>query len=465
MRNPVYIFISVYFLIQLISCKSIEPLAPVEKIVEAPVAPQPTSRIVLPIQIKLAEYYTLADKQVPISFNGGESPCEGVAFNYYFNREPLKINAHNNEVKIDVKGKYWIKMSYCPSCTDLLSEKPICISPRIPFSCGIGEPMRRMSIQYTTKFEITEKYGLKTSTKLTDLKAIDPCEVSVFKYDATEELLKEVKTSLNDLALQIDKDFSAIQFKSQAKEAWDKLSNAYPIYGYGYLHLNPSKIMMLTPELNDNQLTSALILEANPLFDHNPFKEKIKNLPELAIVKTLPTDTFQLYIDFNLRYDSLSKTIQTLIGGKSIDLKGNKIIFDSIKIKGAASNELLFQLNFSGSKKGIMYLRGIPLFNNENQSIELASIDFDIETKNVLLKTAKWLFNDRILMEIQKASKQDLSKHLNELTTTINETLKYQIDQFKLEGKIHEMNVLEVYPNTDYIMIRVQSLGKINLTN
>lgn len=460
--------LNLFFLIaitQLLSCKSIEPVAPTESVKEAPPAPQPLSRIVVPIELKLANYYAIADNQVPKSFNGGESPCDGVAFNYFFSRDPLKINAVKNEVKIDVSGKYWIKMSYCPSCSDLLTEKPVCLTPRIPFSCGIGEPMRRMSIQYTTTFELTENYGIKSNTKLSDLKAIDPCEVTVFNYDATEELLKEVKTSLNDLAIQIDKDLSAIHFRKEAADAWNKMSSTIPIYGYGYVHLNPKSIHMIHPKLENNVLSTALILDANPLFNHNPLDENRKSLPELNLVKSIPSDTFQVYLDFNLQYDSLSKNIQSLIGGKTMDLKGNQIVFDSIKIAGASDKELLFQLKFSGSKKGTLYLRGVPQFNKENQTIELTSVDFDLETKNVILKTAKWLFTDRILSEIQKASKQDLTKHLSDLTLKLNESLKYQMNEFSLEGKVYNLNVEEIYPNHEYLMIRVQSTGKLKISN
>lgn len=465
MREKLFYWSLALLLTILQACKSIAPVAPETKITEAPIAPQPSSSIVLPIEIKLSEYFKLADNQVPKTFNGSENPCDGVSYNYFFSRDPLKINAMKNKVKIDVTGKYWIKMSYCPSCTDLLTDKPICVSPRIPFSCGVGEPMRKMALQYTTKVELTEKYGIKSNTKLSDLKAIDACEVTIFNYDATGQLLKEVKGSLNDLAVQIDKDLSAINFKNEATTAWNKLGATFPVYGYGYLHLNPKKVMMLQPSLENNLLSTALIIEANPLFDHNPLQIAQNTLPDLNIERKIPTDTFQVYLDFNLRYDSLSKNIQSLLAGKSMELKGNTIIFDSIKVAGASNKELLFQLNFSGSKKGTMYLRGTPVFNREQQTVELTKVDFDLETKNVLLKTAKWLFSDRILNEIQKASKQDLSKHLTDLSQKLNESLTYQIDQFMIKGKIHQINVEELHPNHDFLMIRLQTLGNLKLSN
>jgi hypothetical protein len=453
------------FLLILSSCKSINPVAPIQETKAIPVVEQPVSTIVLPLEISLSSYYALADKEVPKKFNGGEHPCAGVSFDYHFDRDPLKLNADNNNITIDVSGKYWIKMSYCVECTDLITEKPVCISPRIPFSCGVGEPMRKMSLQYTSNFELTKDYGIKTTTTLTKLEAIDPCKVTVFHFDATDQLLTEVKKSLTTLAKDIDKQTSAINFKSQAKAAWKQASETFYIPSYGYVHLNPLTIGLVEPRVSNNMLYSTLIIEARPLFNHNPTSVTPKPLPDLNIVKKPVNDTFQLFVDFNLNYDSLSKTIQQLAGGQKLMLQKKEIIFDSVSIAGASNNELLFKVKFSGSKKGILYLRGIPTFNPETETIELTNLDFDLETKSVLLKTAKWLFSNRILEEIRKISKQDLKYQMKTLTKALNESLHYTYQDYYLNGSINDLHVTHLYPDTSQLVVRVKAKGKMKLTN
>lgn len=462
MRLPVGFLL---LLIAVSSCRNIDPIAPEETIKAIPTVPQPTSQIVIPLEIALDGYYELADKQVPKEFKGGEHPCEGVSFDYFFNRNPLELNADNNKVTVDVTGKYWIKMSYCVECTDIFSEKPACILPRIPFSCGIGEPMRRMHLQYSSSFALTKDYGITTQTKLTKLEALDPCTVTVFQFDATEQLITEVRKSLTDLAKDIDKQTSSINFKKEAQEAWTQAGETFRVPGYGYIHLNPQRIALVEPQVRQNTLYTTMLVDALPVFNHSSVQTPQKPLPPLEILESVPSDTFQLYVDFNLNYDSLSTTIQQFAGGQKLILQKKEVIFDSVSVTGASANELLIKVKFSGEKSGILYLRGTPLFNAETETIELQHVDFDLQTKSVLLKTAKWMFSDRILDAIQKASKQDLQPHLKKLTKTLNQSLQYNFNEYKLNGVVNDLHVLHLYPSTNELVVRVKATGNLKLKN
>lgn len=39
------------------------------------------------------------------------------------------------------------------------------------------------------------------------------------------------------------------------------------------------------------------------------------------------------------------------------------------------------------------------------------------------------------------------------------------MNEFSLEGKVYNLNVEEIYPNHEYLMIRVQSTGKLKISN
>ena len=108
--NNFTLAISFFYLLS--SCRSIAPIAPEQTNSIAPRANQPISRIVIPIELDMTEYYKLADKQVPKKFDGGEHSCDGVSFDYHFERAPLKLSARGNTMTVDVLGKYSIKMSY-----------------------------------------------------------------------------------------------------------------------------------------------------------------------------------------------------------------------------------------------------------------------------------------------------------------------------------------------------------------
>lgn len=463
-RQLLYI-LSITFFVLFTGCKTIQPAAPSNEIEPIPPIEQPVSHIIVPVELSLAPYFNDIDRSIDKEFNGGEQQCDGVSFNYHFQRKPITFTAENKKITYDVAGEYWIKMSYCPSCTDVFSSQPKCISPRIPFSCGINEPLRKMELQYSTTIGINEHYQLVGQTKLERLEAKDPCKVTVFKYDATEILLKEVKKALTHLTVDIDKEIGKFSFKKDAEAAWKNAHQTLAFAPYGYLHIQPKSIALTPPFFQKNKLYTTLSIEANPVFSHNPAHSTITPLPPLKQVQAVQSDEFDLTLDMQLNYDSISYVLQSIYGKKELLIKNRKVIIDSIEITGAAKNQLIIAVAFSGYKKGKLYLTGTPVFDVATQTLSIKHLDYDLATKHVLVKTAKWLFNDRILNALQNATLQDLTPQLEQLKTVVNEQFHYSYPPISVNGKVNHLSVASIYPTEYELIIRVIVKGKMKVTD
>ena len=55
----------------------------------------------------------------------------------------------------------------------------------------------------------------------------------------------------------------------------------------------------------------------------------------------------------------------------------------------------LIKVDFIGTRSGTIYFIGQPVYNAEKKTIEVQGLDYDLQTKSLFLKTAKWLFNKR----------------------------------------------------------------------
>jgi hypothetical protein len=453
-----FVFASAFLLA---ACRSVNPPAPAVSEESIPLPPVQPSRISLPVKIRLDSYLALADKQVDRVFEGSDSPCSGVSYNYRFERDPLDFSGSGRNVDAIVTGKYRIRMSYCPECTGLFTDEPFCLTARIPFSCGYNEPMRRVSIRFSSSFSLTSDYGIRTQTKVSEVKALDPCEVTVFRFDATEKLLQEIRKALGTLATDIDKQTAKLSLKSEAAGLWKTISSPVPVPGYGYVHFNPAKITVSQPVLMGKELSCALEMEASPLFSSYSQGAPPKPLPPLTLTESPLNDTLVLFSEMRLNYDSLSATVNLLISGTELQLKGNTIRIDSISIRGPQNKKLVFRMKFSGDKKGTLYVNGIPKYDAALQTIELTDIEFDVETRNLLLRSAKWLFNDRILEEITRSSRQDLRPQLDRLRSTLNKSLKMEMNGFRLSGNVHQLKVDGVYPELTDLVVRLSAKGKL----
>jgi hypothetical protein len=124
---------------------------------------------------------------------------------------------------------------------------------------------------------------------------------------------------------------------------------------------------------------------------------------------------------------------------------------------------LVLAIQFSGTKKGVLYLQGIPQFNNETKILQLTNLEYDLKTKSILLKSAKWLFSNRIYSELEKATRLDLTSQFNDLKKMIDKNLQKKVGDFNLSGKTHDVMVVHIFPTTDHLYLRTSLKAQLNV--
>lgn len=455
------LYISISFSL-LFSCKTIEPIAPIPVTKEIPQLKQTISSLYVPITIDLTPYLKDTEKSIPKIFNGKEENCSGVSFSYKFARNPVLFEGKGDYLYFEVDGKYALNLNYCPECTSLFDSKGSCVIPRVYASCGVGEPMRRVSVGYTTKFKISQDYKFKTTTELRKFETIDPCEITVFSYDATGQLRKEVLTVLKDLEKDIDKKIAAVDIRTEVEKVWSMLSEPTSLGKYGYLSIQPKTISLSEIQFEKKKAYIDLNLSFQPLVTTNPPEVKKSTLPPLSEHKK--TNGFNIDLDIVASYDSLSSILTSELAGKSVMIKKNEVIFDSIAIQGAANEQLTIKVNFSGKRKGILYLVGTPEFDSLSQVVSFPDLTFDLATKNALLKSAKWMFNSKITDVMRQNARFDLNPHLTEMKKTVQKEMNREISGgIKLSGKIESITLNGIYPNHLNLVIRMNSTGDLKL--
>lgn len=452
-----------FFSFFLFSCGSIKPEAPLNIIEETPIIQQTLSSIVVPIKINLTPYLKETENSIPKKFTGKQENCDGVSFSYTFFRDPIQFNGNKNSLAFEVDGKYALKLNYCPQCTDLFDSKGNCVVPRIYASCGVNEPLRKITVGYSTLLSISPDYKIKSKTDLQKVETTDPCEITVFKYDATKTLKTEITKALENLEKDIDKEIGKVDLRTQAESAWKTLSNPISLGKYGYLYTNPSKIGLENLTFNGNNATFDLSIGLNPTLNTNLIEDfKNKELPKLSNFTN--QDGFVVTLDILASYDSISSIISNEIKGKELEIKGKKVIFEQLKIIGSTNKLLNFEIAFSGKKKGVLYLSGTPKFDKEKQIISFPDLEFDVKTKSALLKSAKWLFSSKITDMIRLNAVFDLNTHIETVKTTLNKQINTQVQKgVFLKGNVKKVKLEEIYPTENQLILRINTEGKIYL--
>lgn len=465
-KGLVYSFIAVAFVLTASSCGSIKPEPPTRLITEvAPSVETVTNQIVVPLEINLSSYFKQANNQIPKVTKGADYPCSGIRYIYEFTKDSFEINTKNNELKSELFGSYWIKMEYCAGCTDLFTSKPTCMTPVVPFSCGVNEKKPSLKIELATQIGVSKDYSVQSKTRIEQIKSLNPCEVTLFRFDATSEVMKEVRKTVEKQSIALDKQLENISFKKDAQEIWKNLNQNIQIPYLGTIHFIPTNISLVNPKFSDNMLNTILVLDCKTFLDQSNSPNPQKPLPDLKVISKAPKDTFEVVTDFQLNYDSLSTLFSDQIKGKTLDLQGKKITFNRITVSGLNQHFVLLAIDFSGSKKGTLYLQGIPSFDNKTKVFSLDQLTYDIKTSSLLVKTAKWLFNNRIYNELKKASQISLQAEFEEVKSLINKNLSQRFGDYQLIGKAIDVSVSDFVVSKESLFLKANLSAHLKIKN
>jgi len=442
------------FLILSVSCSRNSAIAPEVFTLEAEKPAIPSSYIHLPINIKLDNVFKEANKSIPTTFKGKEDVCEGVSYDYTFKREKIEFSGNGNGISYTIPANYQIKLNYCPKCTDLFDKNGYCLTPRVYASCGVGEAPRRVEINYVTKLELTTDYSIRSKTELKSFKSIDPCKVTVFNYNATDQVEKEIRAALKDGAKSIDEEIEALPLKQELKNTIQKLSEPIDLGTYGKLFLNPENIDFSPLNFSKSSLDLKLKLTARPALG-------------MKLPKGNPTSDetnyesgFRIYFPIRLSYDTLSLILQEQLQGQEYTHKRKKIILDSISVYGAGGSSVLLKVHFKGSKRGVIYLKGTPSLDKEQQLFSFRDLQLTLESKHLLLKTAKWLFDKRIEKRLEEAFQVDLSKKLKTAEKLMLGYLNGEISEgITLETSLRGFELVRFEPRENELLLDLLFVG------
>ena len=425
----------------------------------------PESEVNIPIQVNMKPLYQLAEKNVAMVYTSPNWPEDWVTidcanrYKYQFRRGPLQFIAVGNSMNLAFTGYYKIIGStrVCLGNTVISPWTPPC-------RCGFDEGERRVNVGFTNTVRVLPDYKINLNINRQEPIPVDKCTVCFFGADITNQVMKGLKTELDLAKKSIEDSFGVVDLKPQVQLLWNKLNTSYNLYGLGWLKINPQRIRLINLFARNDSLNIFLGMTAKPVIS----LERATDLMTIApnIDNTISKPGFNIFLDAVLHYDSLSHIINTQLQGQEFDLSKGKqkrvIRVQDCRIYGTGNENLIIKMSFTGSSSGIAYFTGKPFYDEKKRMIEVRDIDFDVKTKNLLLKSADWLFSKRITNEIAKVSKFDLSSYVDTAKVLINKQLNGEwIRGIKSNGQINDLKIAGFYPLTEHFIIRSNASGEL----
>ena len=161
----------------------------------------------------------------------------------------------------------------------------------------------------------------------------------------------------------------------------------------------------------------------------------------------------------------MSILINNQLKDSSIKINKHKFIFKECSIFNASNSKIGVKISFSGKKKGTLFLIGTPNYNIEDKVLSFPDLDFDIKSKNLLLKSAKWLLNKKVKEKMVAAAVFNLDKELKRVKKQINTALnKEYMSKITLSGTIDKIDIKQISLEEKALFIRAVANGSLNVS-
>ncbi|MEI6880236.1 MAG: DUF4403 family protein [Bacteroidota bacterium] len=290
-----------------------------------------------------------------------------------------------------------------------------------------------------------------------------------------------IQGQVNKMAIKIDQEASKnMDIKKIVGEAYKNLSEPILLDSTqkAWLLINPKSIF-ITPITYTNE-EMLLKLGINSMIElvsgYKPKNDSFStSLPPLRQANSF-NDQVKINLSANISFDQINEKLAQQFVEKPMLLEGDEY---KINIKDAKAypygNKIMLALNVDGkiSKgklgkgiKGIVYAVGIPNYNAITKSLEVKQFDFDIKTRDILLKSATWLLNSKKFREsIEKQMIFSIATQLNDAKKSANDAIhKKWLDLLDLSGTISKIELAGIYISPKNLNINITTEGTLKVS-
>ncbi|TDX00977.1 DUF4403 family protein [Dinghuibacter silviterrae] len=441
-----------------------QEIKPTDTTIRPAVDTLPMSDIDIPIRVNLKALYRILEKKVDMVYHSPGWPVGyyqqdcSTRYMYRFRRGHLRLTALGNSMDMRFTGYYQIRAStrLCNGTTAYSPWTPDC-------TCGSGnEGARRVDVGFTTRFSLRPNYTLQAKVTRLPAVPIDQCTVCFWGQNITTQVMSAINAQMDTAGWGIQDTLARLNLRPQFQQLWQKLWSTYRLYNVGYLRLQPERLRISDLMARNDTLYLSVGISGRPLISLRPLKDTVTAVPDLS--DFTPRHGFNIYMDARLDYDSLSSILNTQLDRQSFTVDNHTITIEKCTLLSLDQGHLGISLQISGAQSGTFYLSGVPTLDTATGILDIADLDYHLQTNNVLIRTASWLFNKKILKELKNYTRFPIRDYLEQIRTKANAQLNQPIIAgIRTTGQLDRVSILRLSVGAQEMEIRCQASGELNV--
>ena len=458
-RGFALIISSVIFLqINVFGQKSV-PEAPVENYLQDTVLVQKIpSTISIPFDIAMSDI----ERQINTTVNG----------------LIYEDNSYTDEDNDNFKCKVWKKSNILiTAATNDVFDFTVPIKVWAEKGIGVFGIMRyipiefEMNLKFSTRFTIRPDWSVQTFTTPNGYEWISKPKINV-GFDLPVDFIvgKIIDNNHTKFAKSLDDAVAKnMSIKPYVIQAWNAAMQPYLVSEefHTWVKITPLEISMIPLSTVGRNIKSVIGIKAitETLTGERPFVPfTVSTVPNLRLVSSIPND-FQVGLMSDVLFSEATAIAKRMFIGQKYDFQNGKYNIEITDVDVFGSNEfLVIKADIKGSLKGVVYIKGIPVYDPIRKKVVLSNTQFDIKTKNILVKAASWLLEGKMVKMIE----DEFGLPVDELITYAKQNIETAMNSeyrkgIKLSGKIENVQPDKVYLTPTSIVAVVLAKGKVEL--
>ncbi len=371
-------------------------------------------------------------------------------------REDIRMEAGGDLVGLRVPIRVWAKVRYGIDRFGIRIQ-------------DVRETEFEMDVKFVSQIAVTPEWEVQTKTTPSGYDWIrkpfvkfGPIEIPV-----APTVGRIIDQQQESIAARLDEQVrKELPIKQYVQQAWTlmqtpvQVSEAYQTW----LKVTPTEVLITPLLMQDGKVKALVGIKGytETIIGKKP-EPGNAGLPPLQVTPEIPDD-FSIGISGEVSHEYATELVARQFMNQQFGGNGYLVTVTSLYLYGNGDH-LIVKAGLAGSVNGTIYLRGKPYYDPATQTVSLQNLDYDLDTKNKLLKTANWFLRGTFLRRMSEAFKIPVGNKLAEARKNLQEKLNNNqiVKGIYLNGQVDELVPSSVVITPHSIFAVVLAKGKVDV--
>ena len=367
---------------------------------------------------------------------------------------PIKLIEKDGKIESVLPLKIWSKFKYGTDFMGLNDTREIELNGTITLLSDVKLSNWKMNTTSVIEsFEWSESPTILVAGKKIPITYIINPTLSIFKSKMAKKIDTAIEKSCDfkPYVLNVLQTMSTPFETSAQYEAWFKM--------------NPIEVYVTDAVIQKSKISMDLGLKCTmqTMVGEQPKANFDKETISFKPVTKVPDKTTATVAAIST-YESASRIITKNFQGKEFASGTRKIVVQKVAL-WAKDGKMIIELDMTGSINGSIYLSGIPNYNAITKEIYFEQMDYVLNTKGLLTKTANWLLQGVILKKIQESCRYSIKENLDEGKKSLLPYLNNYspMKGVFVNGTMNDFEFEKVELTNNAIIAFITTTGKMNV--